>query len=160
MENLEQVVKEHAFFRGLDPRFVALLGDCAADVRFDAGAFLFREGDPANHFYLVREGRVALEMASPHAGPHRIQTLGAGEIVGLSWFVAPYRWAYDARALEPTRAVALDALCLRGKLDEDPALGYAVLQRFVPVLIERLQATRLQMIDVYANPGAKKGARR
>jgi len=159
MEPLEHIIREHAFFKDLDPRFVALLVDCAGEAKFEAGAFLFREGEPANHFYLLREGRVALEIAAPHAGKLTVQTLGAGEIVGLSWFVAPYRWAFDARALEPTRAIGMDALCLRGKLDAEPALGYAVLQRFFPVLLERLQATRLQMLDVYAGR-APKGRKR
>lgn len=149
MEGLERIIREHQFFRDLDPRFVALVVGCAKNVRFEAGEYLFREGGEADQFYLIRHGRVALEMASPNDGAVTIQTLGEGELVGLSWIVPPYRWAYDARALELTRAVSLDAVCLRRKLDDDHDLGYEVMQRLVPVLIDRLQGTRLQMLDVY-----------
>jgi CRP/FNR family cyclic AMP-dependent transcriptional regulator len=160
MEGLERIIREHRFFRDLDPKFVALVVGCAKNVRFEAGEYLFREGGEADQFYLVRHGRVALEMVSPSGGEVTFQTLGEGEIVGLSWFVPPYRWAYDARALELVRAISLDAVCLRRKLDQDHDLGYEVMQRFVPVLIERLQGTRLQMLDVYGKPGAGKAARR
>jgi CRP-like cAMP-binding protein len=154
MEGLERIIGEHPFFKGLDPRFLALVVGCAKNVRFEAGEYLVREGSPADQFYLLRHGRVALEMVAPGRGAVTFQTLGAGEIVGLFWFVPPYRWAYDARALELTRAISLDAVCLRSKLDQDHDLGYEVMQRFVPVLVERLQATRLQILDVYGKPAA------
>ncbi len=154
---LEQLIREHRFFKDLDPRFVALVVGCARNVHFEAGEYLFREGGPADRFFLLRQGSVALEMAAPGGGAVTIQTLGTGELVGLSWIVPPYRWAYDARAIELTRAIALDARCLRSKLAEDHDLGYEVMLRFVPVLIERLQGTRLQMLDVYGAPAAKKG---
>ncbi|HTP96653.1 MAG TPA: cyclic nucleotide-binding domain-containing protein [Burkholderiales bacterium] len=160
MEGLERIIREHAFFRDLDPRFVALVVGCAQNVRFEAGGYLFREGGPADRFYLLRHGRVALEIATPSGGAVTLQTLGEGDLVGLSWFVAPYRWTYDARALELTRAIALDAVCLRRKLDEDHDLGYEVMQRMVPVLIQRLRDTRLQMLDVYGNPATRQAAGR
>lgn len=155
MEGLERIIREHPFFKGLDARFVTLVVGCARNVRFEAGEYLFRDGGPADRFYLLRHGRVALEMAAPNGGSVTFQTLGPGEMVGLSWFAAPYRWAYDARALDPTVAISLDAVCLRGKLEQDHDLGYEVMQRLVPVLIERLQHARLQMIDVYGKPGAR-----
>jgi CRP/FNR family cyclic AMP-dependent transcriptional regulator len=149
MEGLDRIIREHRFFKDFDPKFIALVVGCAKNVRFEAGEYLFREGGEADQFYLLRHGRVALEMPAPSGGALTFQTLGEGEIVGLSWFLPPYRWAYDARALELVRAIALDAACLRGKLEQDHELGYQVMLRFVPVLIERLQGTRLQMLDVY-----------
>ena len=71
----------------------------------------------------------------------------------MSWLIPPYRWTYDAQALELMRAIAMDADCLRGKCEADHDLGYDLMKRFVPVLVERLQATRLQMLDVYGTPG-------
>jgi CRP/FNR family cyclic AMP-dependent transcriptional regulator len=155
MEGLERIIREHPFFKGFDPRFVALVVGCARNERFEAGAYLFRDGGPADQFYLLRHGRVALEMAAPSGGAVTFQTLGPGELVGLSWIVPPYRWAHDARALELTLAISLDAVCLRGKLEQHHDLGYEVMQRFVPVLIERLQRTRLQILDVYGSSGAR-----
>jgi hypothetical protein len=99
----------------------------------------------------LRHGRVGLEITVPGRSAVTFQTLVAGEIVGVSWLFPPYRWTYDARALELTRAIALDAACLRGKCEQDHELGYDLMKRFVPVVVERLHATRMQILDVYGN---------
>ncbi len=149
METIEQLIAEHAFFRGLEPGFVHFIAGCGTNVRFDAGEYLFREGESADYFYLLRHGGVALEINAPGRPDVVVQTLGEGDIVGASWLVPPYRWSFDARATELTRAVALDAQCLRGKCEENHHLGYELMKRFVPVIIQRLQATRLQILDLY-----------
>lgn len=151
MEGLERIIREHRFFAGLDEGFCQLVCGCARNVRFEAGQHLFRAGEPADWFYLIRHGRVALAVTTPGRGAITVQTVGVGEIVGISWLVPPYRWSYDAKALELTRAIAMDAACLRGKCEEDHDLGYELMKRFVPVLVERLSATRLQILDVYGH---------
>jgi CRP-like cAMP-binding protein len=148
-EGLESIIRKPPFFTDLDDAFCELVCGCARNVRFDAGQYLFREGDPADAFYLVRHGRVALEVAAPGRGRIAFQTVSEGEIVGVSWLVRPYRWTYDAKAVELVRAIAMDASCLRGKCDTDHDLGYELMQRFMPVVVERLHATRLQLLDVY-----------
>ena len=150
-QGLERIVSEHPFFAELGPEHCHLVAGCAKNVHFEAASFILREGDSADEFYLIREGRVALEIHAP--GKHEIvfQTVGPGEIIGVSWLVPPYRWSYDARAIEPVRAISLDARCLRGKCDADHDLGYEMMTRFVPILVQRLQATRLQLLDVYGS---------
>jgi CRP-like cAMP-binding protein len=118
-------------------------------VRFDAGEVIFREGEEANKFYLIRQGKVAVEMFAPSRGPIILQTLGEGEVLGWSWLVAPYRWRFDGRAVELTRAIALDGECLRGKCEEDHNLGYELMKRVSLVMEKLVQATRLQLADVY-----------
>ncbi len=152
MEGLEGIVKAHPFFAGLEEGFCTLVCGCAKNVRFEAGQYLFHEGGPADQLYLLRHGRVALEVSAPGRGAVTFQTLGEGEIVGVSWLIPPYRWTYDAKALELTRAIAMDATCLRQKCEDDHDLGYELMKRFVPVLIERLNATRMQILDVYGTP--------
>jgi CRP-like cAMP-binding protein len=149
MEGLERIVREHPFFAGLSTEFSDLVCGCARNVRFDAGKYLFHEGDPASEMYLIRHGRVALQVAVPGRAPVTFQTLGEGELVGVSWLVPPYRWTYDARAIELVRAIGIDATCLRRKCEADHHLGYELMKRFVPVIVDRLQATRLQILDVY-----------
>jgi CRP/FNR family cyclic AMP-dependent transcriptional regulator len=149
MEGLERIVREHPFFAGLDSGFCTLVCGCAKNVRFDAGQYLFREGEPADQFYLIRHGRVALEVTTPGRGAVVFQTVGEGEVVGVSWLIPPFRWAYGAKAMDLTRALSMDASCLRGKCDADHDLGYEMMKRFVPVLVERLHATQLQILDVY-----------
>lgn len=151
MEGLEKFIREHPFFAGLDEEFCTLVCGCARNVRFEAGQYLFREGGPADQFYLLRHGRVALEMAMPGRGAVTFQTVNAGEIVGVSWLIPPYRWAYDAKALELVRAIAMDGACLRRKCEEDHDLGYDVMMRLMPILVERLNSARMQMLDVYAS---------
>lgn len=153
MEGLERIVREHSFFAGLDEGFLKLVCGCAKNVRFEAGQYLFHEGEPADQFYLIRHGQVALQLSAPGRGAVTFQTLGENEILGVSWLIPPYRWTYDAKAVALTRAIAMDALCLRQKCDTDHDLGYDMMKRFMPVLIERLQATRMQILDVYGIHG-------
>jgi CRP/FNR family cyclic AMP-dependent transcriptional regulator len=149
MQSLEPILAQHAFFHGLDAEYLQLLTGCASNVRFEAGQTIFREGEPANQFFLLRSGRVSVELFAPGRGPLVVQTLGEGEMLGWSWLIEPYIWQFDARAVELTRAIALDGACLRGKCDTDPRLGYEILKRFSQVMADRLQATRIQLLDLY-----------
>lgn len=149
MHGLDVTLREHPFFAGFAEEHSHILSGCARNRRFDAGHYLFHEGDPADEFFLIRHGRVALEVAAPGQAPVVIATLRKGEVVGASWLIAPYRWMFDARAIELTRAIGIDAACLRGKCDADPRLGYEMMKRFLPILVKRLNATRLQLLDVY-----------
>ncbi|MCT2398342.1 cyclic nucleotide-binding domain-containing protein [Novosphingobium mangrovi (ex Huang et al. 2023)] len=151
METMDQLMAKHPFFAGLAPEYLELLAGCARNYRFDAGEYLIREGDPADTFYLIRHGRVTLEIAAPGSAPVVISTLGESEIVGASWIVPPYRAEFDARAMDLTRAIGIDAKCLRGKCDADHHLGYEMMQRFLPIIVKRLHATRLQILDVYGS---------
>jgi len=149
MQTLEPILAEHPFLKGLDPEYLKLLVGCASNVRFNAGQFIFREGEEANQFYMIRQGKVALETLAAERGPITVQTVGEGDVLGWSWLIPPYRWRFDARALELTRAIALDGKCLRQKSEEDHNLGYELLKRFSNIIVERLEATRLQLLDIY-----------
>jgi CRP-like cAMP-binding protein len=151
METIDAVLRDVPVFAGLAPEQLTLLAGCASNVHLDEGQVLFREGDSADTFYVVRHGSVALETFVPARGAVTIETLEAGEVVGWSWLFAPYRWHFDGRALSAVRATAFDGVCLRGKCEDDPRLGYELMSRFAQVLIERLQWTRLRLLDVYGD---------
>jgi CRP/FNR family transcriptional regulator, cyclic AMP receptor protein len=151
MKTLEAEVAESPVFRGLDEGRLELIAGCGRNTGFEAGEYLFREGEQADTFYLVRHGRVLLETFVPGRGALTVQTVDEGDVVGWSWLFPPYRWHFDARALDAVRAVAFDGACLRRKCDEDHGLGYELLGRFSPVMLERLQATRVQLMDVYGS---------
>lgn len=151
MKGLDALLSELPLFAGLDPEHTRLIAGCTRNCHFDPGQYLFHEGDPANEFFLIRQGRVALDVAAPGQAPIVFSTLEEGEVVGASWLVPPYRWMSDARATTPTRALGIDAACLRRKCEEDHDFGYAMMKRFLPVFVQRLHATRLQMFDVYRN---------
>jgi CRP/FNR family transcriptional regulator, cyclic AMP receptor protein len=151
METIETLLRASPVFEAMESDRLALMAGCASNVHFDQGAVIFREGDQADTFFLVRHGSVALEMFVPARGSAVIETIEAGDVVGWSWLFPPYRWHFDARALTPVRATTFDGACLRGKCDDDPALGYDLMSRFAQVLIERLQWTRLRLLDVYGD---------
>lgn len=131
-----------------------LIAQCGVNERLAAGEELFAEGGPAERFFLIRKGSVALELTSPGRGTLVIETLHEGEVVGWSWLFAPYRWQFSARTREPTAVIAFDGACLRGKCEADHELGYELMRRFAASLGERLQATRLQLLDVYGHAGS------
>jgi CRP/FNR family transcriptional regulator, cyclic AMP receptor protein len=153
VENLARLLKEHPFLRGIQQRHLEFLTGCAANVRYGAGEFVFKEGQESNAAYLLREGRIALEIAVPGRGPAELQTVEAGEVLGWSWLYPPFRWQFDARAVEPVRAFALDGNCLRAKCEADHDLGYELVKRFLYQVHLRLERTRMQLLDIYRTEG-------
>lgn len=153
MRGIDELLGEHPFFVGLDDDTMALLAGCAANIVVPVDAYLFREGDPADTFYVIRRGRVAIEVHRPAGGSTVIETIDDDEVLGTSWLVPPYRWQFDARAVEATRALVFDGACLRRKCDEDPRLGYALMLRVAQVMHARLQAARVRLTDLYGVPG-------
>ena len=148
---LEEILADVPFLEGMSPERLVLLAGCASNVHFDAGELIFREGDRADTFYVVRHGSVAVELHSPARTPMTVETIEAGEILGWSWLFPPYRTHFDARALSSVRATGFDGACLRGKCEDDPALGYDLMKRFAQVFTERLQWTRLRLLDIYGD---------
>ncbi|MBI5217124.1 MAG: cyclic nucleotide-binding domain-containing protein [Ignavibacteriae bacterium] len=151
MENLENIVSEHPFLKGLDPQYIQLVSGCASNVRFEAGQYLFREDEEANWFYIIRQGKVAVEAYAAERGAVIIDTVEEGDVLGWSWLIPPYNWHFDARAIELTRAIALDGKCLRNKCEHDHNLGYELLKRFAHIIEQRLEATRIRLLDLYGN---------
>jgi CRP-like cAMP-binding protein len=154
-QTIERVLVEHPLLKGCQPKYIQLLVGCASNVRFNAGETILRQGEEANLLYLIRQGKVALEIPDSARGPIIVQTLGEGDVLGWSWAITPYRWHFDARAVELTRAIALDGKCLRDKCEVDHDLGYEVMRRVTYVMEHRLQATRLQLLDVYGDAGSR-----
>jgi CRP-like cAMP-binding protein len=149
METLEPLLASHPFLKGLEPDHLKLIVGCALNKVFEPGDYLAHEGQDADLFYFIREGRVVVEIYSPLHGPIVIQTLTGGEILGWSWLVPPYHWRFDARAVEQTRAIVMDGKCLREKCEKDHDLGYELMKRFAEIIADRIEATRLQLMDIY-----------
>ncbi|HZP02792.1 MAG TPA: cyclic nucleotide-binding domain-containing protein [Terriglobia bacterium] len=149
METLQGLLTAHPLFSDFPTRYLELVVGCASNVRFGAGEFIFHEGQEAEKFYLLREGKVALQITSERRGPLNILTLGEGDILGWSWLFPPYRWKFSARTIDPTRAFAMDGHCLRNKAEQDHDLGYELLKRFSRVFETRLETMRLQLVNVY-----------
>ncbi len=142
------VIAEHPFVRGLQPQHLRLLVDSAMRMHYKAGELIFREGDPANRFYLIEQGRVSLESPRKEQAPIAVQIIGPGDVLGWSWLFPPYYWHFNARALEPTTAIFFYGTRLREQCEQDHSFGFAMLQRITKIVIQRLQAARKQLISI------------
>ena len=149
MQGLDELLAVHPFFVGLDGDALTLVAGCATNMHFRAGEYLFREGGPADRFYVLRHGRVQLEVSSPGRRLLVLASFEREDVVGWSWLIPPYRWEADAQATEATDAIAFDGLCLRGKCDDDPALGYELLKRATANMNARLFAALVRSLDLY-----------
>lgn len=158
LDVVSRVLQDHADFHDLTAEQKEMVAGCAALMVFHEGSYIYREGEPAQHFYLIRHGRVALEVHVPGRAPLIVDSLRAGEPLGWSWLIPPYRTHFDARALELTRVIGFDAECLRQKMEENPAFGYALHKRMAPVIAARLAAARRQIIDIYGRPDDRRTA--
>ena len=139
----------------LRPDFLDLIAGCCINVAFGKGERVASVGEPADHFWIIRNGRVDIEVHGAARGTITIDRLEPGEILGVSWIAAPYVHQFDATAVERGSAIKVDAACLRGKCADDPELGHELYRRFAAMLGLRLRATRLQLLDLYGSAHAR-----
>lgn len=147
--NEREQLKAHPFARGLSEAQLTELASCARSAAFPDGHVVFREGEEAAAVYLVVRGRIALEQHVPGQGDVQLESLGGGDMLGLSWLFPNGRWILDARAVEPTDVLVLDARCVHARMDADAKLGLAVAKHVIAQLYQRLERVRLQRLDVY-----------
>lgn len=146
-----QLLAQHPFVSRLTTEQVEALAACATLARFTPGETIFREREPATACYLLRGGRVALRLHGP-SGPLILETLEGEQVLGWSWLVPPHRWRFDAVAQEGVEAIVLDAECTRGLLLDDTQLASVVKQQLLAVLSDRLEHTRVRLLDIYGHP--------
>lgn len=149
LESLARSIGEHPFFAQLSPTEIDFLAGCTKNCRFEAGEYLFREGKPADHIYLLRSGEVDLESHAAGRGPIALERLHAGEALGISAVLSPHNWSIDARAVTSVLTFAVDGPCLRNKIEVDPSFGCAVLKRLLHDTHVRLDRARLHQLDIY-----------
>jgi CRP-like cAMP-binding protein len=145
-------VSGHPFLDGLTPQHAAVLERAARPVFFHAGTRIFSEGGPADRFWLLQSGDVALDFHVAGRGDVVIEHIGPGGVLGWSWLFAPCRWTLGGIVAQDCRALQFDAAAVREMIDDDPALGRELLTRFAAVIAGRLQAARQRLVDLYAYP--------
>ena len=150
--SIKMQLEDHPFFRGMKAEHLEAILDDATEVSFGADNIIFREGEPANRFYLIESGHVALEAHEPGDGTALIQELGAGDALGWSWLYPPFLWHCQARTIEPTRAVVLNGAHLLVVAERDSAFGYELVKRVSQVVIQRLQSARKRLIAQQLEP--------
>jgi CRP/FNR family transcriptional regulator, cyclic AMP receptor protein len=158
MTPIQNLIANHPFFTGFDPKYLATLAKGAKQIRFGTGDVIFREGEAAYQFYLIQEGKIALETHRPDAGDVAVQVLDGGDVLGWSWLFPPFQWHFQARAIQPTQAIFLDGAHLLVSCEENRNLGYELLKRIAQVVIKRLQATRQCLVKPLACEGLPSGS--
>lgn len=149
MKKIVDILSLHPFFRELAPADLDFISGCAKNAVFAEKQLIAKPGEAADVFYLIRHGLVALLLEAPPSQPFIFQTLGEGDILGLSWLVPPYRWSVTAQAIQTTRVIAIDGACLRKKCEEDHSLGFKLMKQLAQVMAAREEASRLHLLDVY-----------
>lgn len=153
MRSIDVLLADVPAFAGIRPADLELIAGCATNVHFGPEEPIFRAGEPADVFYVVRSGTVAIELFTARRGAMTIETLHDGDLFGWSSLTPPHLWEFDARSVDTVRAIAFDAACLRGKFDANHELGYQLLTRFAQVMTRLLNATRVQLLDIYGDGG-------
>ncbi len=149
VESIESVLEGHPFFKDIEPRLVHQMAEHASLSSFATGQMIFRQGEAANQFYIISKGQVALEVFAPQQGAIPLMTLSDGDVLGWSWLFEPYTWHLDARAMVETQTITLDGAGLRAECDRNHELGYHLMKHSVEIVVQRLQAALMQVIDVY-----------
>jgi CRP-like cAMP-binding protein len=146
-------LRKHPFLCGLTPGHIALLTECALPAQFKAGQIIFREGEKAKLFYLIEKGKVVLESKAEFGEPVVIDTIGAGDLLGWSWMMPPYKWRFTARAVQPTEVIYFAGTILRDHCERDHSLGFELHKRLSAVMMKRLQAARKKMLTMHLEGG-------
>jgi CRP-like cAMP-binding protein len=150
---IEQYLSTHTFFSGLSPEFISFLARCAIEQQIEPGHVLFRQGERARHFYLIRTGCIAVEIPAITGPTLQVQSLGPDQILGWSWLIPPYKWNFQARAEEYAAVLAFEGDAVRDRCEAESNFGYALLKRFAALMAERLEVARQRMMDQWNPPG-------
>ncbi|RFA29221.1 regulator [Alkalilimnicola ehrlichii] len=146
-------LSEYAFFSDMSPAFIEFIAKHATEKRFGREQLLFRHGEPAATFYLILSGRVSLEIPAISGPTLVVQELGPDQVLGWSWLIAPYKWDFNARAIEDTSVLEFDGQSILTYCGENHEFGYQVLKRFSGLMSERLDAARTRMMEEWNPPG-------
>lgn len=136
----------------LDSDDLGKLARAGREVSFPAGYRVIQEGKPADRCWLIRSGRIRLDAHVSGRDDIVVQTLDAGDLLGWSWLVPPYRWHFGALTTEPVDAVEFDSATLTGLCEDDPRFGRDLILALFEALLDRLQATRARLADLYRDP--------
>jgi CRP-like cAMP-binding protein len=143
-QSIENYLSTHAFFSELDSDFIEFLSDSAAELSIQHGDVLFKQGERADKFYLLRNGQVSVQVPA---------LVGEDQILGWSWLIPPYKWSFLARAVEDSELLEFDGSAILAHCEEDPKFGYELFKRFASLMSERLDAARQKMMDQWNPPG-------
>lgn len=148
-QQLSEYLAGHNLLEGLDEEYIDMIAGLATEKRYGTQETVFSRDAAAEEFYIVKEGKVLVEIPSLFGAPVIIQPVAEGQVLGWSWLVPPYRWHFEAVAEVPSTLIVVDGVALREKCEQDNRLGFQLLKRFSRLMMDRLENARRQVIDSY-----------
>jgi len=152
-QSIAEYLYHHPFFSGMEDSHIKFLADSAVETRISEGGILFRQGKPADKFYLLRSGQVSVQVPALVGPVLEIQRIGEGQLLGWSWLIPPYKWNFQARVEADSTFLEFDGRAVLARCEEDAKFGYALLKRFAALMSDRLEAARQKMMDEWNPPG-------
>lgn len=151
--DIKKYLKSHKRFKQLSDELIKQLSDAGRALTFKQGEHLFAQDQPADHFYIVVNGTVSVEIPAIYGPPLVVQSLQAGNMLGWSWLIPPYMWTFEAIAEEDTEVIEFDGEKLRQACEQDHDLGYELMKVFSGLMSERLHEARRKMMESFSAPG-------
>jgi len=146
--DLENDIAATPFLAGMSDGHIETLARCACRLHFDQDKVIFRQGETANRFYLIEQGKVELTASIGPRGCEIVAgVIGSGGVLGWSWLLPPYECLFTARALSDTSALFFYGTMLREYSEADPSLGFELLKRMASGLVKRLEAARERLVE-------------
>ncbi|MCW9048009.1 MAG: cyclic nucleotide-binding domain-containing protein [Gammaproteobacteria bacterium] len=152
-DEIANYLRSHAAFSNLDPAHIDILVQHAQERSFVVGDLLFRQMDLAEHFFILMDGSIKVQVPAIMGPALVVQTLGAGDILGWSWLIAPYKWTFEAMAELDSRVLVFDGKALLQHCETDYNFGYTLMKMFAGLMSERLHAARIKMMDSWSPAG-------
>lgn len=146
-----EYLSAHEFFSGFSDDVLKFLYECSSTREIKKGQILFRQGENADKFYVVKSGRISVQIPAIIGPDLEIQTLGKDQVLGWSWLISPYKWNFQAKAEEHSELLQFDGIAILARCEQEPKFGYELLKKFAGLMSERLNAARLKMMDEW-NP--------
>jgi CRP-like cAMP-binding protein len=150
-QSTTEYLSAHEFFSELSDDVLKFLCECSSTREIKKGEILFRLGENADKFYVIRSGCISIQMPAIMGPTLEIQSLGKDQVVGWSWLIAPYKWNFQTMADEDSELLQFDGTALLARCEQDPKFGYELLKKFAGLMSVRLNAARLKMMDEW-NP--------
>lgn len=148
-----EFLSAHEFFSGLSEDARIFLCECSSPCEIPKGHILFRQGEKADTFYVVRQGHISVQMPAIMGPALEIQALGKNQVLGWSWLISPYKWTFQALAEEDSVLLKFDGTAILARCEQEPKFGYELLKKFAGLMSIRLEAARQKMMDEWNPPG-------
>ncbi|MEZ5581756.1 MAG: Crp/Fnr family transcriptional regulator [Candidatus Competibacteraceae bacterium] len=151
---IKDYLSAQEFFSGLNPKYIGFLARSAGEQQIEPNQILFRPGEQAHHFYLIRSGSIIMEIPALTGPTLEVQSLGPDRILGWSWLIPPYKWSFQARAEQPSTLLVFDGDAVLARCEKEPRFGYELFKRFASLMSERLEVARKKMMSQWNPPGS------